>query len=577
MSATTESAQEATAEADHRWLGRQAPGWLIPATAALAILEASTLIAQAGLLAWIADGALIRQLPPPDWLPALWALAAVLVVRAALGGLAPVLSARASARARGKLRQNMLERIGRAGPAAVASQGSGRLAAVWIEHVEALDGYFSRFLPQSIAVAIIPVLLLVAVFWLDWMAGLILLISAPLIPLFLILIGLRAEQLSQHHHRVLARIGDYFLDRLRGLDTLRGLSAQSAELVRLDKIAGRFRQSAMQVLRVAFLSSAVLEFFAAVAIAVLAIYIGLGLMNMLQIGPAGQLNLFTGLFILLLAPEFFRPLRELSQGWHDRASAIGAAAEIRQVLALPPARTHIRPRLPKLPADLPRACGVTLDGVCFGYSDRRRLFDRIDLEVPAGQRLLLVGPSGAGKSTLLHLVAGHLEPETGQIRLGEHTIDRLADPELTAHIGWLSQRPVLMAGSIADNLRLGRPDAHSGEIERAAARAGVDEFASRLPSGLDSLIGEGGHGLSGGQIQRIALARVLIDPKPVLLLDEPTANLDPNSERHIIATLADNLDEMGCTVICASHRPAFRDWADRIIEVNSGQLSETAR
>jgi len=386
----------------------------------------------------------------------------------------------------------------------------------------------------------------------------------------MILIGMGAESRAREQFRGLARLGGWFLDQIHGAATIRLFRGEARTSVQVRQRTIALRRQTMRVLRLAFLSSAVLEFFSAVAIAMLAIYIGLGLLGFLTFGPAPALTLQSGLFLLLLAPEFFQPLRALSQGWHDRADASAAAAEIRSLLELPPARpdadSACEPRSPD-------KCRVELRAVGFAYRGREPLFDGLDLSVEAGEKVVLVGPSGSGKSSLISLLAGFAVPSTGTISLDGQDLTRFDDAALRAHVAWLGQQPVLFAGTLAENIALGWRLATRAQIEAIAARARVMEFAERLPDGLDSPVGENGYGLSGGQAQRVALARALLRPRPLILLDEPTASLDPDSEATVLEALADLLAERSSTVICASHRAATMAWADRVVALQHGALS----
>jgi len=535
--------------------------------AALSTVDAGIVIAQAWLIALLASGMFIEQQPLPALMPLMWFLLFVLVLRALSGGLRQLLAGRASAHVRRKTRVRLLERFEQAGPAVLPP--GGELIAAFDEQVEAFDAFYSRFFPQKVSATVVPLVILVFAFATDWLAGLLLLLTAPLIPLFMILIGIGAEKLAREQFRSLARLGGWFLDQVQGAATIRLFRAESGARRQVERRTHALRRETMRVLRLAFLSSAVLEFFSAVAIASLAIYIGLGLLGYLTFGPAPDLTLKSGLFLLLLAPEFFQPLRALSQGWHDRADAGAAAGEVRELLALPPARPRAEEAF--APA-APRRCRVELRGVSFAHPEREALLHDLDLEIGAGRKIVLVGASGSGKSSLISLFAGFAEPSSGEILLDGQPLARFSDAALRAHVAWLGQRPVLFAGTIAQNIALGWASASREQIERIADQAGVGEFAGRLPSGLDSPVGENGYGLSGGQAQRVALARALLRPRPLVLLDEPTANLDGKSEMIVLQALENLLSERRATVICAAHRAATMAWADRILEIDRGRL-----
>ncbi|MCA1779800.1 MAG: hypothetical protein LC637_10570 [Xanthomonadaceae bacterium] len=318
------------------WLAENTPGWLMPSTIALSLTDGIVIIAQAGLIANIAVEAFVGQRALVGLMPGMWLLLAVLVLRAVLGGVRQRLAAGASAQARFDLRQRLLAAIATQGPVRMGAAGS--LMTTFDEQVEALDAYYARYLPQRSAAMAIPPLVVMFVLVSDWLAGLLLLMTAPLIPLFMILIGIGARDLARRQFRSMARLGGWFMDQVRGAATIRLFQAEARVIGQVSDRTAALRRETMRVLRLAFLSSAVLEFFSAIAIASVAIYIGLGLLGYLSFGPAVNLTLGSGLFVLLLAPEFFQPIRSLSQGWHDRADAHAAVDEIRAVINQVPAR-----------------------------------------------------------------------------------------------------------------------------------------------------------------------------------------------------------------------------------------------
>jgi len=494
-------------------------------------------------------------------------------LRALVGGVRGVLTARASGEVRQQLRGELFARMLDAGPLLKGRLGTGSLATVLIEQVESLDPHYARFMPQMATVTVVPLAILVAVFWANWLAGALLMLSAPLIPAFMILIGMGAQQVVRGQQLALGRLSGLFFDRLRGLDTIRRFGAEQRESARIADYAEDFRARTMRVLRVAFLSSAVLEYFSAIAIATLAIYIGMGLLGFITLGPAETLTLFSGLFILLLAPEFYNPLRTLAQHWHDRAGAMAAAEGIREVLAAPVARPEPARPAEEIPTD---ACPVHIRGVHIALPGRPALFTGLDLDVPAGQKLVISGASGGGKSTLLSLAGGFVQPDAGEILLGEVPLAALTRAQLSQVRTYLGQQPFLYAASIRDNILLGHR-ADDAALQRAVALAGLERFLATLPAGLDTLLGQDGLGVSGGQARRIALARVLLAPRPLLLLDEPTASLDADTETQFWADLDRALAAAPMTVICASHSALAVRWADRALLLADGELQELER
>ncbi|MFW5927446.1 MAG: ABC transporter ATP-binding protein/permease, partial [Wenzhouxiangella sp.] len=386
-----------------------------------------------------------------------------------------------------------------------------------------------------------------------------------------VLVGLGAQSLAERQQHALGRLGGVFYDRLRGLDTIRRLGAGAAESRRIGIMIEEFRRRTMAVLRVAFLSSAVLEFFSAVAIAAVAIYIGLGLIGHIDFGPAPGLTLSSGLFVLLIAPELFMPLRQLSQFWHDRAAACAAALNIRAFLEAEPARPE--PRKPGQ-VKVGSPCAVAVRGLTVRRPGRGTILDDIELDVAPGERLLVAGPSGSGKSTLLQVLAGLLAPDAGRIRFDTADLAAIDRAALARIRGWMGQQPGLIDGTLAENIAVGRGEADRVAIHEAADLAGLKPLLQQLPAGLDTRVRQDGEGLSGGQVRRIALARALVVPCPVMLLDEPTASLDADSSTAIWKTLERIAHERAITIICASHDPAAPQWAQRVLSLADGRLEE---
>ncbi len=543
----------------------------MPSSFVLAALEALTVVAQAGLLAWILNQVIVGHADLQGLSLQLVALLLAWLIRAGVVGLRSHLTAGASSQTRRALRRELFDRLAAAGPLYRGPRGTGHLSTGLIEQVDLLDAYYSRYLPQSATALLVPGAILVAVFLTDWLAGALLLVAAPLIPGFMIIIGIGAQQISQRQQDALGRLSGLFFDRLQGLDTLRRFGAEQRELERMKSFSEQFRERTMQVLRVAFLSSAVLEFFSAVAIATLAIYIGLGLLGMIDFAGADSLTLFKGLFILVLAPEFFSPLRTLAGFWHDRAGALAAAQSLRELLAAEPARQEPDQPAARIPTE---PCAVSVEGVHKRFAGRAAVLDGVSLEVAAGEKLLIAGPSGCGKSTLLALIAGFAEPDAGVIRIDDTDVAQFTLGQLATVRGYLGQKPLLLPASLEDNIRYGDGDADQAAIQRAVRLSGVESFLDRLPHGLATRLGEDGHGISGGQARRLALARVLLKPRPLLLLDEPTASLDADTEMAFWRALDSVLERQAMTVICTSHSPLAADWADRALHLAGGRIRE---
>jgi ATP-binding cassette subfamily C protein CydD len=541
-------------------LARNSQRW-ITATVLAGVLAGLATIVQMVLLAWLIHRGVIEKTPVSELTPVFLALLAVLVIRAAGQGLQTRFAARCSEQVRRDARRQLHHHWKATGPVNLADTSAASLAREWLDHVEALHGYFARFLPQMTLSVVIPLAILVLVFWLDWLAGIFLVLSAPLIPLFMALVGMGAEKLNQQHFETVSRLSGQFLDKVRGLTTLQLFGQTEAASRTLENRSDQYRKITMKTLKVAFLSSAVLEFFASVAIAVLAIYIGFGLLGYIEFGPSDELTLFSGLLILLLAPEFFQPLRTLSQHYHDRAAALGAGAEILARL-----EQSVDNAEPIRPDNSISNQGIQISGVTLRYGEGPVIFNNLDIRIKAGQVIALTGPSGGGKSTLLHLLAGFIQSEAGAVSV-------FGEAPGNQPFGWLGQRGFWIQGTWAENLRLTTPDATDIAIDYALRQVGLGELVDSRADGIHSRIAEDGLGLSGGQARRLSLARIFLADYPLILLDEPTAGLDATSEVFILEALH-KLSESGKTLVFSTHHQALLTLADRVLIVNDGEVRD---
>jgi ATP-binding cassette subfamily C protein CydD len=554
-----------------RWLKRRAglARGPIGLTAAAGIAQGLCGVAQAALIAWILQRAVMEGATLSGLWPLFAGLLAAALLRAGAAWCWEALGAVAATQVKTRLRRQILDRVHALGPAWRAERQTGDLAVTLIERIEALDGYYARFLPQSRVAVILPLLILAAVYPVDWVSGVILTIAGPFVPLMMALIGMKAADESRKQFRTLSRMSAYFLDRLQGLSTLRLFGRAEAEVEGIALAADAFRDRTMRVLRIAFLSSASLEFFASVAVAVVATYVGLGLLGHIGWGTAPNLTLFSGLFVLLMAPDFFLPLRMLAAYYHDRVAAIGAAEGLAEVLdgeATAPSGSRSMPE-----GDLE----IVFDSVSVAFDGGARSAMRgVSLRIAPGDHIALVGMSGAGKSTLLSLLLGFRRPDAGRVLVNGIDLAEIDPEDLRRHIAWIGQAPVLFHGTLRDNIRLGRPEADDAAVERAAAEARVAEFAATLPQGLDTPVGERGIGLSGGQAQRVALARAFLKDAPLVLLDEPTASLDRDTEAEILESI--RRLARGRTVIVATHSLAAMAIADRRILLEQGRVQAEA-
>ncbi|MFF1305825.1 thiol reductant ABC exporter subunit CydD [Streptomyces sp. NPDC058307] len=527
---------------------------------ALAVLGAVLVTAQAALLARVlADGFAghaVRVGP-------LAALAAVMTLRALLTWVRGTLAQRAAAAAKHTLRDRITGRLQHTDPLRLATRRHGETATLLIRGLDALDPYVVGYLPTMTATAVVPTIVVGWLWWTDWTSALIIVVTLPLIPVFGALVGMHTATRTARQWRLLARLGGHFLDVVAGLPTLRAFGREGHQTRVVGEMADAHRRATMRTLRVAFLSSFVLETVATLSVAMVAVPVGLRLLG-------GELDLRTALTVLLLAPEAYLPLRAAGAAFHDSAEGITVAERVFAVLD--DTEAQLATRTGRGPAPDVRTALLRLDRVTVHHPDRADpALLGVGLTVRPGEHVALVGPSGAGKSTLLSLLLGFTAPTSGRITV-DGTDLRDIDPDAwLAQVAWVPQRPHLFAASVADNIRLGRPGAGHAEMRAAARAASADRFIAELPDGYDTVLGEHGAGLSAGQRQRIALARAFLKDAPLLLLDEPTAHLDPESEAAVTRATADLM--RGRTAVVVAHRTSLLPYADRVISVRAGELT----
>jgi len=498
--------------------------------------------------------------------PLLWVLLVVMLVRLFATFGTGYLASLASIQVKSNLRQLLFRHILALGPSYSQKEKSGDLVATLMQEVEGLDAYFSQYLPQLALAALIPLMILVVVFQLDLISGIVLLLTAPLIPIFMILIGDTAQAITRRQWTALRRMSAYFLDTLQGLATLKALNQSAAQADKISRVSEDYRKATIGVLRMTFLSALVLEWVGAISTAILAVEVGLRLLN-------GGMQFEQALFILVIAPEFYMPLRQLGLRFHAGASGISAANRIFEILSLP-VPSGLDANQISSGWTMPSNYRITFESVSFSYPERDEpALQTVSFEIESGQVTALVGPSGSGKSTIAQLLLRFLSPQSGQISINGQPIQTLPCSDWRRQIAWVPQSPYLYNCSISENIRLGRWEANFEEIQQAARLANLDDFIQSLPKGFETQVGEQGACLSGGQAQRLALARAFLRNPALLIMDEPTAHLDPQQEE-LLQPAIQRLCQ-GRSVILIAHRLATVIHADQIIVLDHGHVVES--
>ncbi|MFL6073398.1 MAG: thiol reductant ABC exporter subunit CydD [Mycobacteriales bacterium] len=509
----------------------------LAATGVLAVLDGLLLVAAAWLVAdtvvaAFEHGAGVRALTGR-----LAVLAAVVAGRAVVAWLAALVAYRAAAAVKADLRRQLL-----AAATAAGGAGTAEVTTLATRGLDALDPYFGRYLPELVRAGTIPVGVLVALAVADWPSALTVALTLPLIPVFMALVGWYTDRRARRQWRALAVLSHHFLDVVAGLPTLKVFGRAKAQADTIRRVGEEHRRASMAALRVAFLSALVLELLSTLSVALVAVSIGVRLVG-------GELSLASGLFVLVLVPEAYLPLRRVGAEFHAAAEGLAAAESLFATIKELCPRNAVTTRAQFLDRDSGGATGLGVEGVTVRREGRAgAVLDGVSAAFPAGRVTAVTGPSGVGKSTLLAVLLGLVEPDAGRVLVGGADLTGLELADWHRRVAWLPQRPYLPAGTVGAAVRLGRPDASPAEVAAALRLACVD-FA-----GPDTVLGEDGAGLSAGQRQRIALARTYLRDAPVLLLDEPTAHLDGETEARVLDRLATYAEDR--TVVLVTHRPA---------------------
>ena len=481
-------------------------------------------------------------------------LAAVILCRSLVAWLAERAAQRASASAKSDLRTALVARIVQIGPGGIDRERSGRLVVLSTSGIDALDSYFSRYLPQLFLAVIVPVTVIVVMLGADWISAVIIAVTVPLIPLFMALVGASTKVRMRRQARLLQRLAGHFLDVVAGLPTLKVFGRAKAQVAAVRDITNRYRTATMATLKVAFLSSLILELLATFSVALVAVAVGLRLLG-------GHVSFATALFVLILAPEAYLPLRLLGTNYHASAEGMKAAEDVFEVLDQPSPTRGCRRDIPD-----PSTSLLQIDQLEVCYPDRTLpALRHLTLAVEPGEVVAIAGPSGCGKSSLLGVLLGLVPASHGSVTVGGIDLADLHPDAWRSRVAWVPQRPHLFARSIGDNVRLGRPDATESEVLAAIGDAGLEDVVARLPQGLATMLGAEGAGLSAGERQRVALARAFLRDAPLLLLDEPTANLDGSTEDAVLSAVQRLM--VGRTVVMAAHRPSLLAVSDRVVRL----------
>ncbi|OBW95647.1 heme ABC transporter permease/ATP-binding protein CydD [Gallibacterium salpingitidis] len=527
-----------------------------------AVTSTVLLVVQTWLLASLLNDLIIAQLPREQLIPQFIALPIIFIVRAALLYAREKVGFYSGKILRQHLRQQIIEKLQQVGPATLAYRPVGSWATLALEQVENLHNFYARYLPQQYLSGLAPLILLIAIFPVNWAAGLILLFTAPLIPLFMILVGLKAAEANQRNINTLARLSGQFLDRLQGLENLRIFNRTKQQTEQIAERSEDFRETTMDVLKSAFLSSSVLEFFTSISIALTAVYFGFSYLGQLNFGGYGTaVTLFAGFFCLILAPEFYQPLRDLGTYYHDKAAAIGAADTIEEFLTkdfliAQQGQTELTAT----------EINIQAEQLVVLSPSGKALTQPLTFQINAGQQIALVGQSGAGKTSLMNVLLGFL-PYQGSLLINGVELKELNPIAWRHKLAWVGQNPFLLQGSIRDNLRLANANASEQQLQTALQQA----YVSELATSLDKTLQDGGLGVSVGQAQRLAVARALLKTDSLLLLlDEPTASLDARSENQVLASLQQLSQNK--TTLMITHRIEDLRQADGILVMQAGQL-----
>ena len=524
---------------------------LLLGSVAVASATAILVVVQAFCIGYVVPQVFLDGASFDDVSTVVWVLAAVVVGRALLSVVGESLSQRAATRTSAQLRAALLAHVVRLGPVWLSGERRGQIATLATRGVDSVEPYVAKYLPQLVIAVVVPLTVGVAILTQDLLAAVIVALTAPLIPVFMILVGMYTQSATAKQWSTLGVLSGHFLDVVAGLPTLKAFGRERAQSTRMAEIDRRYRHATMGVLRVSFLSSLVLELLATLSVAVVAVSIGLRLVN-------GSLDLQTGLTVLILAPEVYLPIRMVGAQFHAAADGIDAAEQVFEVLAVEPASGGSRTDVP--------AGDVVVDAVSVTYPGGDVVaLAPVSLVARPGRVTAVVGPSGVGKSTLLAVLQGFVAPSSGAVYVGDADLSELDPTAWRERLAVVGQDPVLLGPTVGDDVRLRRTSASDAEVDEALRAAGLDP--ATLPAGAATRVGDLASDVSAGQRRRVALARVLLAPAPLVLLDEPTAGLDDDAEADVVAAIR-RLADAGSAVVVVAHRPSLVAGADEVVALD---------
>ena len=547
----------------------RASGWLFPLAVVSAFLAGGLAILQSYQLSRVISGVFLDSRTLAQVTPLLRSVLLVVLLRGLLVYLNEDLAGRLAATVKIRLRTSLLEKIDRLGPEFLKNETTAVLTTTALQGVDALDAYFSQYLPQVLIAVILPLTILTVVFPLDLLTGIVFLLTAPLIPLFMVLIGKVVESLTGKQWRALTRLGNYFLDTLQGIATLKLLGRNRERAGEIRSISEQYRETTLNVLRITFLTALALELIATLSTAVVAVEIGLRLLY-------GRIAFQQAFFVLLVAPDFYLPLRNLSARYHAGITGVTAAEKIYSVLDAPEPRAALVRQPESLENFFKKGYQIELKHLSHTYTGKKEnSLDDVSLSIVSGNHYALVGKSGAGKSTLARILLRFIEPDEGELLINGEEIRAWSREAWRKYVGWLPQNPTIFNASLLRNITLGDPEFSSEQVQQAVELAGLTGLVDRLSRGLETQLLESGNRLSGGELQRVALARICLRNPQLLVLDEPAAHLDPELQSSINTSIRGMMN--GRTTMTIAHHLSTLEQVDEVFYLVEGKIAARGR